>query len=93
MRRSLKTPTAVRIGRLSEETRVAAEKIYRTLVEGPRLVWVDDADDINSSDPENAVDIPPSWMCGTYSFGHPVQAIIDDLREFVQERAKLWIVH
>lgn len=87
-----KTPFSVHVGSLTDDTTALAGKVYRTLMDGPRLVWANDDGGVFSSEPEDGSGMPPSWIAGTFAFGQPVEEIEGDLLALRRERAKDWIL-
>lgn len=92
MRKSQPTPTLVRVGALQDDMTALAGKIVGTLGYGPRFVWVADDGHVYSADPDAGNQVPVSWIVGTFSCGHPLIAIEQDLKVVAQERSKNWII-
>ncbi len=87
-----KTPVTVSVGSLTEDMTALAGKVYRTLMDGPRLVWADDDGRVYSGEPVDSQCVPPSWIAGTFAFGQPAEDIEGDLLALRRERAKDWIL-
>lgn len=87
-----KTPVTVSVGSLTENITALVGKIYRTLMDGPRLVWADDDGHVYSGEPADDQRVPPSWIAGTFAFGQPAEDIEGDLLALRRERAKDWIL-
>jgi hypothetical protein len=87
-----KTPVTVNVGSLREDMTTLASKVYQTLMDGPRLVWVDDDGRVYSGEPREDPCLPASWIAGTFAFGQPAEDIEGDLRALLRERTKDWII-
>ena len=82
------TPTNVLVGALGEDLPALAMRVYGTLLEGPRLVWVDEKARIYSSNVDAGIRIDSSAIAGTYVIGHPITQIQDDIQALHNERMK-----
>jgi hypothetical protein len=83
---------AVCLGSLYDDLTAVASKVYGELVHGERTVWADDEAKVYAIHPDAAKDLPASWIAGTFSMGHPIGEVEDDLRALLRERARSWIV-
>lgn len=93
MRKTSCTPVTIGLGLLRDDTTALARRAYQSLMDGPRLIWADDAGRVYSSDHENpGTDVPACWIAGTFAFGQPIEAIEEDLRALRSERSKDWII-
>lgn len=93
MRKTNCTPVTIGLGLLKDDTTALARRAYQSLMDGPRLIWADDAGRVYSSDHENpGTDVPACWIAGTFAFGQPIEAIEEDLRALRSERSKDWII-
>lgn len=80
------------LGLLCEEVRETARQVQRALAGNTNVVWVDDRGGIYANEASDAGKVPDSWIVGTYGMGTPLAYIEDDFREFVEQRAKSWIL-
>lgn len=87
-----KTPVTVNVGTLNDDIAALASKVYRTLMDGPRLVWADDDGKVYSGEAGDGHGVPPSWIAGTFAFGQPAEDIEGDLLALRRERSKDWII-
>lgn len=87
-RRTLATPRVVHVGILGADVSQLSMRVYETLLEGPRLVWVDDKARVYSSDPDLLNPILESSIAGVYTIGHPLADIADDIQALFGERVK-----
>lgn len=93
MRKTSCTPVTIGLGLLKDDTTALARRAYQSLMDGPRLIWADDAGRVYSSDHENpGTDIPACWIAGTFAFGQPIEAIEEDLCALRSERSRDWII-
>jgi len=56
------------------------------------VVWVDDRGDIFFNSPNEVVQVPTHWIVGTYTTGMSASDIEDDLRSFLRERSRNWLI-
>jgi hypothetical protein len=66
--------------------------VHAQLVDGDRLVYADDDGTIYAQDPEQAANIPPHWIAGTFRLGQPFDALMEDLAFLRDSRMKDWIL-
>ncbi|MEO7324102.1 MAG: hypothetical protein ABIW82_04660 [Dokdonella sp.] len=93
MRKASCTPVTIGLGLLKDDATLLARRAYQSLMDGPRLIWADDAGRVYSTDCEDpGTNIPACWIAGTFAFGQPIEAIEDDLLALRSERSRDWII-
>lgn len=67
-------------------------RVQRLTGERTGTVWVDDRGDIFFECPGDVAQVPTHWIVGTYTTGMAATDIEDDLRSFLRERSKNWLI-
>jgi hypothetical protein len=91
MRKATRISTTVHVGMINEDVMALAAHVYRSLIDGPRLVWAEDDGRVYAGELDAIDRIPPSWVAGTFAFGQPMIDIESDLRALQSERSKDWL--
>ncbi|MEP7043936.1 MAG: hypothetical protein ABI843_12810 [Dokdonella sp.] len=69
-----------------------ASRVQRLTGERTGTVWVDDRGEIFFDCPSNVTAVPTHWIVGTYTTGMAAVDIEDDLRIFLRDRARNWLL-
>jgi len=80
------------IGQISGQLEALAARVHAELANGDQLVYADDDGKIFAQDPEQATNIPPHWIAGTFRLGQPFEALVEDLEYLRDSRKKDWIL-